>query len=95
MNDNMMYEKVKFKDVNKYLQRKLVELNQMPSVPLNVILFKEAVITLCYISRIITLPKEHLIIVGIGKIGFSANVIVQFVFYCILFYDFFKMIIRR
>lgn len=55
--------------LRKYLENQMEEYNVSPGVVrMDLVLFRDAVVHICRIVRVISQPRGHMLLVGIGKI---------------------------
>lgn len=68
LNKNSMYEEiVDITYLREFIENKLNEYNSAGSViPMNLVLFKDAIDHICRINRVITQPRGYILLVGIG-----------------------------
>ncbi|CAH1408276.1 unnamed protein product [Nezara viridula] len=74
MNQFNMYAEVdSVQKLTRTIQRQMEEYNQTPGVVhVNLVLFEEAIQHICRVARVVSQPRGHILLVGIGGIGRSS-----------------------
>ncbi|XP_014276767.1 dynein axonemal heavy chain 2 isoform X2 [Halyomorpha halys] len=74
MNQYSMYAEVEsVQKLTKTIQRQMEEYNQTPGViHVSLVLFEEAIQHICRVARVVSQPRGHILLVGIGGIGRSS-----------------------
>ena len=69
LNTNEIYEDIQdFSSLKQYMETQLREYNATPGVvPMNLVLFRDAISHVCRTVRVLKLPRGNMLLVGIGE----------------------------
>ena len=69
LNTNEIYEDIlDFSSLKQYMETQMREYNATPGVvPMNLVLFRDAISHVCRTVRVLKLPRGNMLLVGIGK----------------------------